>query len=127
MAISRLEIPAAQMANVKASWAHEYSQGRVSSTSQLYEPEMERLLQDLSVRQVSQVDSDERMRTKVFAIMRSIGWIKDGKPDYDHLSAWLRTNTSLKGDHLRQYNGLNLREVVTALERIETSFKRKKR
>lgn len=125
-AIAEMGIPKSQVEHVKESWAYEYSSGRVTSTSELYQNEMERLLGDLQRAKTSANDSDERMRTKVFAIMRSIGWIKDGKPDYEHLSSWLMRNTSLKKPHLRQYSGQNLREVVTALERIEVSFKRKK-
>lgn len=128
-AIAALKIPKSHVEEVKEQWAHEYSGGRVRSTSSLTEKEMERLLMDLNRSKApSPEDSaDERMRTKVFAIMRSIGWTRDGKLDYEHLSSWLLKNTSLKKPHLRQYSGQNLREVVTALERIEVSIKRQKK
>lgn len=101
----------------KKALVRKHTQNRVESSKLMHRFEMAAAIRELEQREI---DSLNRMRTKVNALARDLGWIKPnpytGKDDFQALNAFIRKKNF--GTWLFDVPPERLPDLITALERV---------
>lgn len=96
----------------------EFSNGRATSSKDLYYREAEMLIEHLN-KATGKTEDDikaDRMRKKIIGIARSKGWELDGKADIQRIDGWCRKyGTGHKG--FNEYTVKELPALVTQFEK----------
>lgn len=99
----------------------EYSNGRCTSTTDLYYQEANMIIDALN-KVTGKTEEDikaDRMRKKIIGIARSAGWEVDGKADMNRINAWCKARGYIK----KGLNDFTYKELPALVTQFEKAFK----